>query len=130
MRRWASVITLAVMVGFGQPAHANDPVAAQDLYEDGQAAYSVANYLDAAFKFKSAYVKSPKPTFLWHAAQAFRKQYDIDGNTIHLRKARDLYENLVPLTTDDKMRADAVRELTAIEAILSAAEQPNATRPN
>ena len=124
MKGWASALVFVAMVGIGQPALANDVAAAKKLFAAGEAAYAIGHYLDAASNFENAFLKSPRPAFLWNAASAYRKQYELDGEILRLKKARNLYRNLLQIAEDGKLRADAERELAGVEAIIASTGQP------
>ena len=67
--------------GGGAPAPVDDPneKRAQELYEQGNTHYDLAEYDQAIDSFKEAYKLSKKPAFIYNIAQAYRQKGDCEN---------------------------------------------------
>src|SRR5262249_39729268 len=86
-------LVLAVSVRVAQ-VHA-EPAAKSDrgrqAYSEGEAAYRLGRYDEAAKRYEESYRLTHYPTILFDIAQCYRRQYETDHDVAHLRKALDLY---------------------------------------
>ncbi len=106
----------ALLVGGAASA---DPLAlARTRFEDGTAAFQAGHCVEAAKDFEDAYALSRRPELLWNISVAYRKQYELDGDAAHLRKARLLLGNLVELAPSADLGAEARRALWEVEEAL------------
>jgi hypothetical protein len=119
---WISVMGLAA-------ARADDLDAAKAAYTRGRAAFEAGNFGEAVRQFEAAYGAAQAPEILWNIAQAHRRQYEIDHDLVHLRSARTVYGNFIELTPDDAERAEARRQLAAVDEQLRQKEPAREERP-
>lgn len=149
MRRPFTSVSLAltvalapVVVHAGPPE--DDPLAeARDLYEAGQNCFDLADYPCAIDKWTSAYSKTPnepehvqiRVALLNNLATAREKTYDLTGEVIHLKQARELLtrfkDNIGGLEMSPEEQTDQVaridERLDAIEQELLAQEAETET---
>lgn len=91
---------------------------AKDLYARGQLAFEGGHFIEAAHLFEGAYEASRRPTLLWNTALACRRQFEIDGDTTHLRRPRALYQNFVDLAPNSQDREDATKKAAEIDEMI------------
>ena len=123
-----NLLALLVMVIAVAPcAHAGEHDAeAKMLYQEGQKAYALGRFSDAANLFEQAYTASQRSALIFNIGSALQKQYDIDGKVEGLKKARALYTNYINDTSvPADGRADATERIVQIDALL--ANVPGAT---
>jgi PEGA domain-containing protein len=83
---------LVLLVLLGGLAHADDDrKRAELLFRAGEEAYRVQNFDAAAQNFEEAYKVAPLPEIAFSAAQAYRRQYQVDGKADHVARAVELY---------------------------------------
>ncbi len=70
---------------------AADKEAALRYFRAGEKAYGAQNFLAAAQNFDEAYQELPAPEIAFSAAQAYRRQYRVDGKPEYARRAVELY---------------------------------------
>src|SRR5438445_11938404 len=83
-------VTIVLVVAVAT-AHADRSKAEQYFYA-GEAAFKNQNFAAAAANFELAYREDPLPEIAFSAAQAYRRQYFIDGKPDHVKRAFDLYQ--------------------------------------
>ncbi len=96
-------------------------------FERGRTAFEEGRFSEAAKAFELAYQASHKPELLWNIAQAYRRQYEVDGQLARLARAREVYRNYAELAATEKERADATREEAATAALIHEAERKSET---
>jgi hypothetical protein len=129
-------VTVVVLLLATAPAGAaGDMEKARALFQKGQTDFALGKFLEAVQSFEEAYREVPRPELLWNMAKAYRKQYDIDRDVNHLRRAKVLYRNYAELATNSKERTEAHQEEEVVESELRQLEQSNgslvaSTRPS
>ncbi len=114
-------LLLAALTLLSAVARADDAEEARRLYHEGETAFGMGRFLDAAAAFERAYTLSHKSQLLWNIAQAYRRQYDDDHDLGRLRHAIALYRNFIDLAPPAERR-DGTQALAAAEAELRARE--------
>src|SRR5262249_20717210 len=87
---------------------------AERYFQIAEKAYKAQNFLAAAETFERAYKTLPLPEIAFSAAQAYRRQFRIDGSVDHVARAIELYRAyLDKIKTGGRVAdaADAVAEL-------------------
>ena len=119
-----------------------DPVRAkaERLYREGAALYSAAEYDGAIAKFtdvlemisggETSFDPDTRGSLLFNLATAHDRAYNVDGDIVHLRKARELYARIVDEASigyNDELvgqaetaRDDVAARLSEVEAELEA----------
>lgn len=69
--------------------------AAREAYNEGEKAYRLGKFEDAAMAFERAYELSGLPDILYNIGLSHLRWYDIDPELGHLRKARVVFQNYV-----------------------------------
>ena len=92
-------LLLLATVALATPASAGDPGKGKELYEKGRAAYASGNYAEAIRLFEECYAVSNRASLLFNVASAHRKQFEVDHDVTHLRRARIVYENYASVAT-------------------------------
>jgi hypothetical protein len=121
-RRLLCLILFSTVLSVATRAAADDRARARQLYQQGHAAFAAGHFDEAARLFESGFAASPQPKLLWNAAQAHRKQFEIDRDPAALRRARALYHNYAELAVSANERAAGLEEERAVETQLSAVE--------
>jgi hypothetical protein len=119
------VTILALLLATAPAGAAGDMEKARALFQKGQTDFALGKFLDAVQSFEEAYREVPRPELLWNMAKAYRKQYDIDRDVNHLRRAKVLYRNYAELATNGKERTEAHQEEEVVEGELRQVEQTN-----
>ncbi|MCX5747279.1 MAG: PEGA domain-containing protein [Proteobacteria bacterium] len=65
--------------------------AAQRYFAAGAKAYAAQNFAAAIASFEEAYAKLPVPEIAFSAAQAYRRQYRVEGKPEYVKRAVELY---------------------------------------
>jgi hypothetical protein len=113
------------------PALAQSPVdveRAKQSFRAGATAYGAGEYLAAIQAFEAAYALTPLPPIAFSLAQALRRQYFVDKNPVHLRRAVELYRGYVQEVQQGGRRADALDALSQLEPLL-ATQAPEVSAP-
>lgn len=92
---------------------------ARRYFEAGNAAFALGRYGVAATAFEEAYRASALPETAFSAAQAYRRQYWVDGDPAHLRRAQELYREYLAQVPTGGRREHAVTHLQTIELVLA-----------
>lgn len=66
---------------------------ALELYLAGNRAYELGRFKDAAETFEQAWELVQEPMLLFNIGQALWRQYDVDHDVSHLRRARTFFDN-------------------------------------
>jgi tetratricopeptide (TPR) repeat protein len=86
------VLVLVLVLGLGsRTARADDPKLAERLFHAGERAYKSQDFFAAASDFEQAYKAFPLPEIAFSAAQAYRRQYQVDAKPSHVARAIELY---------------------------------------
>ena len=113
MRALAIAALLAALAGH---AHADDQRERAEVYfRAGEQAYRAQNFAAAARNFEEAYAMLPLPEIAFSAAQAYRRQYRIDGNPEHVARAIDLYRKYLAKVQTGGRVADAADALAEMQ---------------
>ncbi len=131
--RW--LVAVALVAAFAPPARA-DKAKAEQYYRAGAQAFKQQNFAAAAAQFELAYAELELPEIAFSAAQAYRKQYFVDGKPEALQRAIALYRAYLDHVKTGGRVADAsdglaevVRELDRLGGLSKpAAPAPVATR--
>src|SRR5690606_30939982 len=117
------VLLLVALVLLSASAAAQDNTArARDLFAAGVAAYEDGQFLHAAQAFVEAHRLIQKPQLLFSAAQAFRRQFDSDGDQKSLRMAVKYYGDYLAAVKEGGRRVDAARALGELRPLLREGE--------
>jgi hypothetical protein len=131
MKRMALALGIVVALGGAQApgADASGEVVekAKTYFNAGAQAYAVGQYPVAVQAFEEAYKLAPRPAIQFSIAQAERRQYFVDRNADHLRRAIEMYRRYVDVVKQGGRRADAVQALSELEPL--AAALPAAAAP-
>ncbi len=106
-------VVVALIVGLVAPARA-DRKTAQKYFRAGERAYRAQNFDAAAQNFEEAYKQLSLPEIAFSAAQAYRRQYRVDGKPGEVARALALYRaDLAEVKQGGRVRdaADAISEL-------------------
>jgi PEGA domain len=113
LNRW-----LIVGLGFGlapsllaSNLFADDREIAANLFDAGAEAYDAGQYLIAAEAFLKAHELLKSPALHYSAAQAYRRQYLVDGSPDALRRAVRLYREYIREDGSGQRREEAVSAL-------------------
>jgi tetratricopeptide (TPR) repeat protein len=90
----AGPVSLGV-AGFALAAPEDDTAAAREAYNEGEKAYRLGKFEDAAVAFERAYELSGLPDILYNIGLAHLRWYDVDPDIAHLRKAKVVFQNYV-----------------------------------
>ncbi len=90
------------------PALAEDPSAeeteARKMYSEGESAYRLGRFEEAAVKFERAYELSHLPGLLYNIGLSYKRKYDLSTDVADLRKAKTVFENyLIELARDPEL---------------------------
>lgn len=113
--------TLGMALALATPTWAfaqDNTVKAKELFTAGVAAYEDGQFLHAAQAFVEAHKLIGKPQLLFSAAQAFRRQYDADGDQQSLRMAVKHYGDYLAAVKEGGRRVDAARALGELRPLL------------
>ena len=123
--RWILLVGIAL----APSAFADNPDKARQLHADGLTEFETGHFIEAAHLFERAYQESKKVALLWNVAQAYRRQYDIDGDLTNLKRARALYQNFGDLTTDSAEATEARKQVAEIDRVLTPNTAPVVAAP-
>ena len=99
-----------------QPADEKTTIEEARVYFDaGRQAYERGDYVTAIRSFEHAYEKVPRPEIAFSLAQAYRKQFIVDGDTAKLRRAVELYRRYLDEVPQGGRREDAVQNLGELQ---------------
>jgi tetratricopeptide (TPR) repeat protein len=117
--RWPALAALLILLALARSATAVDGEAKRQ-YEQGSAAYDVADFQEAADHFKAAYKLSKQPVLLFNIAQCYRQLKNAE-------QAKFFYRSyLRNAAAGDASRPDAERWLRVLDG---PGEQAPATAP-
>jgi len=109
------VKALIVIALFAGVVHADDRVAAERYFRAGEAAYRAQSFEAAATNFEQAYKALALPEIAFSAAQAYRRQYRIDGKASHVARAIELYRSYLDKVRTGGRVADAADALAEMQ---------------
>src|SRR5215468_3180958 len=91
-RALVALLCAATAAAQEQPADEKTTVEEARVYFDaGRQAYERGDYVTAIRSFEHAFEKVPRPEIAFSLAQAYRKQFIVDGDAAKLRRAVALY---------------------------------------
>ncbi|MDI1434158.1 PEGA domain-containing protein [Polyangium sorediatum] len=125
-RRAARILSVALLFTALVPhaaRAAEDVEKAKTLFNAGAKAYTNGRYLVAIDSFREAYAAAPRPAMIFSLAQAYRRQYAVDGDLEKLKQAIANYRLYLDQVKEGERRADAVAALGELE-VLAAARLP------
>jgi tetratricopeptide (TPR) repeat protein len=115
-------------------APAEDTQAARDAYAEGEKAYRLGRFEEAAVAFERAYELSGLlPDILYNIGLSHLRWHDVDPDIAHLRKARVVFQNYVIEIQKNPELGDleeAEALITQIDEKLAAAAKDNDPDPN
>lgn len=82
------IVFIFVLVG---PAHAEDKKLAEKHFKLGAKAYAAQNFEAAAISFDEAFKLYEMPEIAFSAAQAYRRQYQLDPKPLYVQRSIALY---------------------------------------
>jgi tetratricopeptide (TPR) repeat protein len=80
---------------FAPAEEADNNQAAREAYGEGEKAYRLGRFEDAALAFERAYEISGLPDILYNIGLSHLRWYDVDPDIAHLRKAKVVFQNYV-----------------------------------
>lgn len=120
MKRGLHLLILTLVLGAPAPARGDDgQAAAARRFAAGSQAYRAGKYLAAARAFEESHAQKPVAAVTFSAAQAYRRQYFVDGDFAWLERAKLLYRRYLDEQPDGGRREHAVTHLYAIELLLA-----------
>ncbi len=121
-------LTLLVRVGRAEDSALDK---AREYFQAGAQAYAVGEFAAATQAFEQAYQLVPRPAVLFSIAQAERKQYFLDHQSEHLRKAIGLYKRYLDEETQAARKSDAAQALSELEPLAAQIAAPEVeAKPN
>src|SRR3954463_7760638 len=102
----------------GAPAE-NEP--ARAAFSEGERNFQLGKFDAAIDAYERAFGLDPQPAFLFNIALSHRRQYEIDGQTDHLARARELYRNYLRLEPQAANRAGVEKLISDLTAKIDAA---------
>lgn len=129
MRALGCLIPSSTIFAFAAPSVALAAVADEKLeqarkyFEAGRQAYEAGLFIGAASAFEEAYRLAPRPQIIFSLAQAHRRQYFVDQDPVHLRRAIGYLRQYIAEVKQGGRRADAVQFLEDLEPLLTRVEQ-------
>lgn len=118
--RTAFVVTLAA-AAWPASAAAQEPSAeARAAFEEGSTAFRLGHYEEAIRQFELAYRLSGARKLLYNIAQAYRRNFEVEGDVADLRRARELYRSYLREDPQSPQRAEVEGMLAEIDARLAA----------
>lgn len=88
---------------------------AKTYFQAGQQAYRAGFYLDAARAFEQAHDLVPNPAITFSLGQTYRRQFFLDADPMHLRRAILAYRQYLQEVPQGGRREDAIENLGALE---------------
>jgi hypothetical protein len=120
--KWLVGLVVASLLLVGAPAAAAEDDQLRALYDAGAQAYKQGKFLAAAEAFEAAYQVSPKPQLLFSTAQAYRRQFAVDGDQEHGRRAIAFYRRYLADVGEGERRLEAAE---AIERLREQVDEEN-----
>ena len=127
--RVTRVLAVALLFAALAPSSARaaeDVEKAKALFNAGAKAYTNGRYLVAIDSFREAYAAAPRPAMIFSLAQAYRRQYAVDGDLEKLKLAITNYRLYLEQVPEGERRADAVAALGELD-IIAAARLPRSS---
>ena len=115
-------LLIILITAFNRVAGADEGRARQ-LFKEGETAFSCGRYADAARAFEAAYAESHLPSLLWNVAQSYRRQYDLDGDIVDLRRAAAVFRNYLELLPPKADRSEVRAALADVNRQIEAHER-------
>lgn len=111
---------LALLVLLAGTAQADDRTRAESYFRAGEKAYGAQNFAAAAEDFEIAYEALPLPEIAFSAAQAYRRQYQIDRKPQRVVRAVALFRAYLDKVSTGGRVADAADALAEMQHELDA----------
>ena len=92
-----------------------DQAEAAAIYGEGEKAYRLGRFDEAAEAFERAYELSGLPEILYDIGLAYLRRYDVDPDPAHLRQAKVVLENY----TIELQKDPGLGELAEVEALMA-----------
>ena len=83
---------VAIMIALTAMAYADNRAKAEQYFRAGEQAFRKQSFSAAAENFELAYKELPLPEIAFSAAQAYRRQYYVDGQAAQVKRAVELYK--------------------------------------
>ena len=90
---------------------------AKASFKAGAAAYAAGEYPAAIQALEQAYLLTPLPAIAFSLAQAERRQYFVDRDPAHLKRAVELFRRYLAQEPKGSRRADALDALSQLEPL-------------
>jgi hypothetical protein len=117
--RWLLIMSLIS----GSVAVAAEADEAKTYYEAGKQAFHAGDYLTAIRSFEQAYQAAPQhPEIAFSLAQAYRKQWVVDGDAGKLKEAVSYYRRYLEKVPQGGFREDTVQVLEELQPVLARIE--------
>lgn len=82
-------------LAFAAPEGSDDQQEAREAYREGEKAYRLGRFEEAAVAFERAYELSGLPDILYNIGLSHLRWYDVDPDVAHLRKAKVVFQNYI-----------------------------------
>jgi len=118
--RAARALSIALLLSVLAPhaaLAAEDVEKAKTLFNAGAKAYTNGRYVVAIESFREAYAAAPRPAILFSLAQAYRRQFAVDGDVDKLEQAIKNYRLYLEQVKEGGRRVDATTALGELEVI-------------
>jgi hypothetical protein len=120
VRSTSTLAALAALALAAAPARADGPsdvAQAKTYFNAGAQAYAAGKFPAAIQAFVEAQRLAPRPAILFSIAQAYRRQFYLDRQSINLDEAIRYYRQYVEMVPQGGRRADAAEALAELEPV-------------
>ncbi len=128
----AALLAALLFLGAGSARAQGSVDEARMYFDAGSQAYELGDYDTAIRSFERAYEASPRPAIAFSLAQAYRRQYVVDGDAARLKQAVTFYRKYLDEVPQGGRREDAVTYLGELqpELLRIEAERPVPAAPS
>jgi len=112
-------LLLCCAISFASTARAEDVAEAKRYFDAGAQAFAVGQFAAAAQAFERSYALAARPGTLFSLGQAERRQYVVDRDPEHLRRALDVFRRYVQGVEQGQRRLEAVEAIAELEPMLA-----------
>jgi tetratricopeptide (TPR) repeat protein len=103
----AVLVLVALLLASSASAQSSDREEAQRLFKQGQAAYALGRYEEAATLYERTYRLMRHPAFLYNIGQAYRRRWEGEKKVEFLRRALAAYQSVVREDAEGKLKSQA-----------------------
>jgi tetratricopeptide (TPR) repeat protein len=115
---WSLLLAAMLGASAARAQEGGEPLEqAKAYFNMGAQLYAAGKFTAALQNFEEAYKIAPRPALLFSMAQAERRQYFIDRNPAHLRKAIGYYRDYIGKVEQGGRRAEAAQALSELELL-------------